>query len=112
MAAVRNHGVAIQVEFEKANFETGFSLHKFKGSNQAVSSYGFNWIQLVQPHHGKADMAPLPPRLNPSSFDEGWQHFSQRSQNTVAVKTLLQSKHGSTDDSRYGPCNKSSDTRE
>ena len=48
----RHRGVAAQVACEKTKFETGFSIYSFKGSNQALSSYGFNWIQLVQPHQG------------------------------------------------------------
>jgi hypothetical protein len=31
----------------KAKFETGFSLHRLEGRNQALLSYGWvNWIQL------------------------------------------------------------------
>jgi hypothetical protein len=57
--AVRHRGVAVQVDpFEKANFETRFSLHRLKGWNQtlssamgqlALSSYGSTAFSLYSP---------------------------------------------------------------
>ena len=50
----RAHVVAVQAEFERAKFETGFSRW-VKGQAQGLQPGGFkpwvNWIQLAQPHH-------------------------------------------------------------
>jgi hypothetical protein len=38
-----HRGVEVQADpFEKANFETRFSLYRLKGSNQALASYDLN----------------------------------------------------------------------
>jgi hypothetical protein len=68
-AASTNHGVAAQVECEKANFETRRSLYRIKGWNitsyrsackreeeeaeEAEEEKWVIWMQLVQPHHGR-----------------------------------------------------------
>ena len=50
------HAVAAQVEFEKANFETRFSLHRLKrwvtGQFRRYGSAGFNWYS---PRHAVLD---------------------------------------------------------
>jgi hypothetical protein len=39
----------------KANFETGFSLHRYKGWNQALSSYGSTEFNVYSPTVDDAD---------------------------------------------------------
>jgi hypothetical protein len=41
--------VVVRFEFESAKFETGFSLDRFNGWNQALSSYGSNDFNLHSP---------------------------------------------------------------
>jgi hypothetical protein len=54
-----SRSVAVQVAFEKANFETGFSLDMFKGfETTRFQGMGFNCVQLIQPPPQQHAAAP------------------------------------------------------
>jgi hypothetical protein len=58
LPALHSHGVAVQVAFEKANFETSFSLHRLKGwvtkPGATFKRYGSTGFNLYTPHDGGA----------------------------------------------------------
>jgi hypothetical protein len=94
-ASLASRSVAVQVAFEKANFETRISHFRLKGwVTRRFQAMGHNWIQLVQPHRTKRSAVlssscnPTPPANRVGTFHR---------------VIICASKHQSATADTYGP---------